>query len=29
MNSVPFLANGNNNAVGNTLGLWTLSNNAR
>jgi hypothetical protein len=26
VNSVPFLANGNNNPVGTTLGLWTLSN---
>jgi hypothetical protein len=26
VNSVPFLANGNNNPVGNTLGLWTLRN---
>jgi hypothetical protein len=28
VNSVPFLANGNNNPVGNTLGLWTLSGSA-
>ena len=28
VNSNPFLANGNNNPVGNTLGLWTLSNTA-
>jgi hypothetical protein len=28
VNSVPFLANGNNNPVGNTLGLWTLTNSA-
>jgi len=28
VNSVPFLANGNNNPVGNTLGLWTLTNTA-
>ncbi len=28
VNSVPFLANGDNNPVGNTLGLWTLSNDA-
>jgi hypothetical protein len=26
VNSVPFLASGDNNAVGDTLGLWTLSN---
>jgi len=26
VNSVPFLANGNNNPVGDTLGLWTLTN---
>jgi hypothetical protein len=25
VNSVPFLADGNNNPVGNTLGLWTLT----
>jgi hypothetical protein len=28
VNSVPFLANGDNNPVGNTLGLWTLTNSA-
>ena len=28
VNSVPFLANGNNNPVGNTLGLWTLTDSA-
>jgi hypothetical protein len=28
VNSVPFLANGNNNPVGNTLGLWTLTGSA-
>jgi len=28
VNSVPFLANGNNNPVGSTLGLWTLRNDA-
>ena len=28
MNSVPFLPDGNNNPVGNTLGLWTLFNTA-
>ena len=28
VNSVPFLANGNNNPVGNTLGLWTLAGSA-
>jgi hypothetical protein len=28
VNSVPFLANGDNNPVGNTLGLWTLSGSA-
>jgi hypothetical protein len=28
VNSVPFLANGNNNPVGDTLGLWTLTNSA-
>jgi hypothetical protein len=28
VNSVPFLPNGNNNPVGNTLGLWTLTNSA-
>jgi hypothetical protein len=28
VNSVPFLADGNNNPVGNTLGLWTLGNTA-
>ena len=28
VNSVPFLANGNNNPVGDTLGLWTLTNGA-
>jgi hypothetical protein len=28
VNSVPFLANGDNNPVANTLGLWTLSNDA-
>ena len=28
VNSVPFLPNGNNNPVGNTLGLWTLRNTA-
>ena len=28
VNSVPFLANGTNNPVGNTLGLWTLTNTA-
>jgi hypothetical protein len=26
LNSVPFLANGNNNPVGDTLGLWSLTN---
>jgi hypothetical protein len=28
VNSVPFLANGNNDPVGNTLGLWTLTDSA-
>ncbi len=28
VNSVPFLANGNNNPVGNTLGLWSITNTA-
>ena len=28
VNSVPFLANGDNNPVGNTLGLWTLTDSA-
>jgi hypothetical protein len=28
VNSVPFLANGDNNPVGTTLGVWTLSNSA-
>jgi hypothetical protein len=28
VNSVPFLADGNNNPVGTTLGLWTLANTA-
>ncbi len=28
VNSVPFLPDGNNNPVGNTLGLWTLTNSA-
>lgn len=28
VNSVPFLADGNNNPVGDTLGLWTLTNSA-
>jgi hypothetical protein len=28
VNSVPFLANGDNNPVGKTLGLWTLTNSA-
>jgi hypothetical protein len=28
VNSVPFLANGDNNPVGNTLGVWTLRNDA-
>ncbi|HEY6294857.1 MAG TPA: hypothetical protein VIX15_04270 [Streptosporangiaceae bacterium] len=28
VNSDPFLANGNNNPVGNVLGLWTLTNSA-
>ncbi len=28
VNSVPFLANGNNNPVGNTLGLWSLTDSA-
>jgi hypothetical protein len=28
VNSVPFLANGDNNPVGDTLGLWTLGNTA-
>ena len=28
VNSVPFLANGNNNPVGDTLGVWTLKNSA-
>jgi hypothetical protein len=28
VNSVPFLADGNNNPVGNTLGLWTVFNTA-
>lgn len=28
VNSVPFLANGNNNPVGDTLGLWTITNTA-
>jgi hypothetical protein len=28
VNSVPFLANGNNNPVGDTLGVWTLRNSA-
>ncbi|HEY7275866.1 MAG TPA: hypothetical protein VH594_07875 [Trebonia sp.] len=28
VNSVPFLADGSNNPVGNTLGLWTLGNTA-
>lgn len=28
MNSVPFLPNGNNDPVGDTLGLWTLRNTA-
>ena len=28
VNSVPFLANGDNNPVGHTLGLWTLTNSA-
>jgi hypothetical protein len=28
VNSVPFLANGNNNPVSNTLGLWTLTDSA-
>jgi hypothetical protein len=28
VNSVPFLANGDNNPVGNTLGLWTLTGSA-
>jgi hypothetical protein len=28
VNSVPFLANGNNNPVGNTVGLWTLTGSA-
>jgi hypothetical protein len=28
VNSVPFLADGNNNPLGNTLGLWTLRNTA-
>jgi hypothetical protein len=28
VNSFPFLANGNNNPVGNTLGLWSITNTA-